>query len=144
MAGGCDVRVLGGQSLSAAFADDLDTSHVELLAVGSVPAEGFLATLDCWIYRIHPHSFETFGLVVVEAMAMGLPVVLFSSNVGSAEIITNGVDGFLVNTEDEALAVIRELSGNRALAKQIGQAARLRAERFVAEQRQAVEDIYLA
>lgn len=144
MAGGCDVCVLGGLSLSAAFADDLDTTHLELLAVGSVPAERFLATLDCWIYRIHPHSFETFGLVVVEAMAMGLPVVLFSSNVGSAEIITNGVDGFLVNTEDEALAVIRELSGNRALAKQIGQAARLRAERFVAEQRRAVEDIYLA
>ncbi len=48
---------------------------------------------------VHPSLAESFGLVIVEAMAMGKPVIC--TNVGIArEIIKDGVNGFLVPAAD--------------------------------------------
>lgn len=56
---------------------------------------------------LHTINFdEPFGLSIVEAMACGTPVVAF--NKGSMpELITNGVNGFLVNNSDEAIEGIK-------------------------------------
>jgi glycosyltransferase involved in cell wall biosynthesis len=51
---------------------------------------------------------EPFGLVMIEAMACGTPVVAFRR--GSVpEIIEDGVSGFVVDNEDEALAALRRV-----------------------------------
>jgi len=65
---------------------------------------------------------EPFGLSVVEAMACGTPVIAY--NRGSMpELIEHGVNGFLVDTLDEAIAAI----------DRIGEIDRAECRRIVAE-----------
>ena len=49
---------------------------------------------------LHTSIFEPFGLVMPEAMSCGLPVVAFDCPSGPSEIITDGVDGFLIRNRD--------------------------------------------
>src|SRR2546423_15237898 len=52
---------------------------------------------------------EPFGLVMIEAMACGTPVIAFRS--GSVpEVIDHGVTGFIVDDEDDAITAIRRLA----------------------------------
>jgi UDP-glucose:(heptosyl)LPS alpha-1,3-glucosyltransferase len=47
-------------------------------------------------------KFDTFGMVVLEAMAAGLPVII-SGNVGAKDLIQDGKNGFIINnTADHA------------------------------------------
>lgn len=142
MASGCEVVILGGSCLLPAFANDAGHARPQLLAAGSVTTDEFLATLDCWVYRLHPQTFVSSGRVILEAMAMALPVVLFADNLEAAEIISHGVDGFIVSSEDEARTVIAQLRDDPSLAARIGQAARHRVESLMIERRRVREGIY--
>ena len=59
---------------------------------------------------------EPFGLVMIEAMACGTPVIAF--NRGSVpEVIDDGVSGFIVEDETGALAAIKRLEQLPARAR---------------------------
>jgi len=78
-----------------------------------------------------PSLMEPFGQVLVEAMAVGFPVVA-TATAGPAEIVTDGVDGLLVppgSAERLAGAVIRLLNDS-ALADRLVSAGRRRAAEF--------------
>ncbi len=44
--------------------------------------------------------FEPFGLVLIEAMSCGLPVVAFDCPYGPSAIISDGINGYLISKED--------------------------------------------
>ena len=74
---------------------------------------------------------ESFGIVLVEAMAAGLPVVA-TAIPGYREVIDDGVEGLLVPPGDpEALAsALRRLLDDPKTAKSFGEAGRARARRY--------------
>lgn len=79
--------------------------------------------------------FEGFGMVLIEAMACGLPCVSFDCNYGPSDIILDGVDGFVVpNGDCTALAkVISTMLDDATLRGRMGANAKLNVQRFLPE-----------
>ncbi|WP_066937704.1 stealth conserved region 3 domain-containing protein [Streptomyces sp. NBRC 110611] len=75
---------------------------------------------------------EAFGLVLVEAQAAGVPVVSYDCPNGPSEIVTEGVDGFLVPPGDTVGLghALGRLMSDRALRHSFGHAALKASERF--------------
>lgn len=72
-------------------------------------------------------SYEGFGIVYLEAMAWGLPVL--ASTAGAAhEIVTSGENGYLLDPRDAAgiATVLGQLQADRDRLARLGQAARRR------------------
>jgi L-malate glycosyltransferase len=77
-----------------------------------------------------PSDLESFGLAALEAMACEVPVV--ASNVGGLpEVVTSGVDGFLVEPRDVAAAAkcALEILSRADRGREMGQQARINARR---------------
>jgi phosphatidylinositol alpha-mannosyltransferase len=83
----------------------------------------------CDVFCAPSTGRESFGIVLLEAMASGKPVV--ATNIrGYAAVVRHGVDGLLVerkNPEALAIALVHVLADD-ALRDRFGQAGRLRAE----------------
>ena len=79
--------------------------------------------------------YEPFGLVLPEVMSCGIPVVAFDCPYGPREIITDGVDGFLI--KDRNVEVFAEkvcqLMCNEELRRKMGQAGVISSKRFSAD-----------
>lgn len=76
--------------------------------------------------------YEGFPLVIPEAYAAGIPTVSYKCPCGPNDIITDGVDGYLVEAGDEATMADRicRLIEDESLRKQMGEAALKSCERF--------------
>jgi len=77
---------------------------------------------------LHPSRWDALPQAVLEAMALGKPVVA-SAATGNAQIIRDGVDGFLVAPTDRAAwaSAIDRVLGDASLARRLGAEARRRA-----------------
>ena len=100
------------------------------------PAPAY-AAMDCLVL---PSRFETFGNVIVEAHAHGLPALARASDVtaeppvftAGGELIDNGVTGFVVDPHDpgELGAKLLLLAANPTLSLAMGENARAQASSY--------------
>lgn len=86
------------------------------------------ASADAFVF---PSSTETLGLVLLEAMAAGCPVVAAGSG-GITDIVEDGVNGFLFDPRDErgAIAATQRLLASTEVRETLRQNARREAERW--------------
>ena len=91
------------------------------------------------VYREHSillltSLYEPFGLVLPEAMSCGLPVVAFDCPYGPADIITDGVDGYLTSDRNIELFAQRvaQLISDYDLRVKMGKAGIASSKRYQA------------
>lgn len=96
------------------------TKRVHFL--GSLQQNELIKAYQKYAIFILPSSSEPWGLVVNEAMASGLPVIV-SSHCGSAELIQDGKNGFLINPYkiDELANKMELLKNNTSLQMQFSE-----------------------
>lgn len=75
---------------------------------------------------------ESFGLTLIEAMGVGLPVISFDCPHGPKNIIHDGVDGYLIQNDSivKASNAIINLIEDKKLLVSMGNFARLNAQRY--------------
>jgi len=87
------------------------------------------------IYLMSSH-FEGFGMVLIEAMAYGVPCIAFDCPHGPADIISHNKDGLLIkngNIESFSKALLK-LIGDFELRKQMGINAKENVKRYLPDQ----------
>jgi glycosyltransferase involved in cell wall biosynthesis len=128
--------VVGGKhDLEADYEDFLIQQITDLGLNERVIMAGLQRNIPEWIQAmdifVHASDHEPFGIVIIEAMALGKPVVAGNAG-GPTEIITNGVNGLLTaygNVNELAIAILRYLDAPE-FAQNTGIAARERALQF--------------
>ncbi|MGX4803161.1 glycosyltransferase family 4 protein [Bradyrhizobium guangdongense] len=86
---------------------EIDGENIELVGeVDEIRKQPFLAGAAALLFPIDWP--EPFGLVMIEAMACGTPVIAYRS--GSVpEVVEDGVTGFIVDGEEQAIAAVNEV-----------------------------------
>jgi glycosyltransferase involved in cell wall biosynthesis len=115
--------------------------------LGTVPLPALVRAYRAADLLVLPSIWqESYGLPVAEAMACGVPV-LASASGGVPELIADGATGKLVPRLDAQalLCALRELAADPARLRQMGKAARTRAEGLLTWARSAerLERLYL-
>jgi glycosyltransferase involved in cell wall biosynthesis len=98
------------------------------LAGWQVDVAPWLAAMDVFV---HLSDYEPFGMVILESMAAGTPVVASAAG-GPSEIITHEIDGLLIDPTkpgEVSEAIARYLRAP-AFRREVVAAARLRAQAF--------------
>jgi starch synthase len=121
---------------------DRELYHYEWL--GTVPHKRVLDIMRQHDLFVFPSLFEGMALVVLEALAQGLPVIT-TYNSGAGMAISEGQDGFLVSIRDtEAIAArVLELARDRDRLASMSAAALRKAERmsWAARERRLIDTL---
>lgn len=128
--------VVGGKhDLEADYVDYLEEQITSLGLGGQVILAGLQHNVPEWMQAmdvfVHASDREPFGIVIIEAMALGKSVIAGDAG-GPTEIITDGGDGLLTPYGDAdalASAILRYLD-DQEFARSLGAAARQRALNF--------------
>ena len=85
------------------YAEDLNLSKYISFKGNVRNVTHYLKTSNIYL---HTATYEPFGLVILEAMAAGLPVISLDGK-GNRDIITNDVNGYILSTPSPTDFVIK-------------------------------------
>lgn len=99
--------------------------------IPSCPHPQILAEMAAHDVFVFPSLFEGFGLVLLEALAMGLPVITTPHTAGP-DLIRDGVEGYIVPIRDSAAIAgrLERLHRDPGLLAGMSQRARQRAREY--------------
>jgi glycosyltransferase involved in cell wall biosynthesis len=102
--------------------------HPDVIVVSDADDAARNAALAGAVALVHPSPFESFGLVVIEAWAMGTPVVAFGGNNVLRGHVERSGGGLLVHSTAELGAAAELLTGDRGVRDSLGRAGRAHVE----------------
>lgn len=107
------------------FAGEIDDAHL--------PA--YYQQADLFVLPANARA-EAYGIVLIEAMASGLPCVTTELGTGTSWIVQDGITGFIVPPQDPPILAqaINTLRTNETLRQQFGRAALARAQAEFSQQ----------
>jgi len=117
-------------SVANAFASCPSTrvaSRIIFAGRNQLAIERFYAAADVFLL---PTLYEPFGLVILEALASGVPTIV-SATAGASEWLADGIDALLLQDPsdgEEARAALRSILGSGALESSLSRSGRLKAE----------------
>jgi glycosyltransferase involved in cell wall biosynthesis len=113
--------VVGHGPYSDAFAESLPEALFTGYLAGKELATAY-ASADIFVF---PSTTDTFGNVIIEAQASGVPVVVSDSG-GPKELVEDKANGFITKSRDvdDFTRAIRALVTNSALRQRMGDSAR--------------------
>ena len=113
----------------------IESLGLHTVSLNSATTDIFSSYFESDIY-VSASRFESFGLVLVEAMACGLPIVGFESLYGPTSIINNGSTGVIVPpyyTQQLAEAICQMIEHPEERVR-MGENGRLEAKKYLPEQ----------
>lgn len=134
---------------SEGYLQDLKKTITEMNLNGRVRFTGFVDDITS-IYNaidllVLPSQKEPFGRVLIEAMAMGKPVIASRSG-GAVEVVEDGVSGILFTTDDceELKNAILKIINNKDFACKIGNNGKERVSKLFSIEKHVkkIQDIY--
>lgn len=136
LAGGVELTVIGARPAADCPALDRELAAVRWLP--GAPHAQILAEMAAHDVFVFPSLFEGFGLVLLEAMAMGLPVITTPHTAGP-DLIDDRRQGFIVPIRDAGAIAERleQLRRDPALCEEMSRQARARAAAFTWERYEA-------
>jgi glycosyltransferase involved in cell wall biosynthesis len=128
----CSLRIIGSDRFAPAYGRFLrelvreraldDVVDLRFESVSDTELEEAYSRADVAVF---PNEQQAFGLAQLEAMVRGIPVII-SRGAGVSELVTDGVDGLLVDPRhpQQIARAIVQLVGSALLRTRLGQAGR--------------------
>lgn len=124
-------------------AKHLDIEDKTIFAGMQVPPYAYIKAMDIFVF---PSASQSFGNVLIEAMSLKVPVIVFADSGGLLEHIQDGKTGFVVKDEQELAQCIQRLAADEKLRKEVGKAGSLfvRKKYTLAKMTKGYKKVYLS